>query len=77
MTDPNRHIQAVPEDSAPGIYDDIAAGLRVRSRDYGTGTVVVVLGIGIQIHWDTPILGTVNTHYLTHDKAYVAKLERL
>jgi hypothetical protein len=76
VNEQNRQLHSIP-DEGPGVFDDIEPGLRIRSRDYGTGTVVAILGIGIQIHWDKALLGSVNTHLLTHDKAYVAKLERL
>lgn len=56
---------------------DIELGLRVKSEDYGAGTVVAILGHGIQIHWDKPLLGTSDTRLLVHDKSYVARLERL
>jgi hypothetical protein len=71
------HSVPTEPDGHPGVFDDIQPGLRIKSRDYGTGTVVAVLGIGIQIHWDKVLMGSVNTHLLVHDKAYVAKLERL
>jgi len=61
-------------DPRPG--DDIEPGLRVKSSDYGTGTVVAVLGIGIQIYWDTTLVGTVDSHLLVHDRSYVMRLER-
>jgi len=77
--DSNRQLHSIPAEPGdqPGVFDDIQPGLRVRSADYGTGTVVAVLGIGIQIHWDKVLLGSVDTHLLVHDKAYVARLERL
>lgn len=57
--------------------DDIKAGLRVESRDYGKGTVVAVLGHGIQLYWDKPLAGTTKTHLMVCDRAYVMELERL
>ena len=76
-----RPLASVPDNSEPKTreprFDDIREGLRVLSSDYGTGTVVAVLGIGIQIHWDKPILGTVSTHLLVHELPFVSKLERI
>lgn len=77
MTESNRHIQAVPEEPPRERWDDIAEGLRVLSKDYGTGTVVAVFSTGVQLWWDQALLGTTDTHLLTHDKSYVARLERL
>lgn len=79
MTEPERqHLRGLPE-AAREIHglDDIDRGLRVESSEYGKGTVLADVGIGIQIYWDDVVLGTVDTHILTHDKAYVARLERL
>lgn len=57
--------------------DDIRPGLRVRSDDYGKGTVVAVFGaLGIQVHWDEEILGT-REHTLMHDRSYINRLERI
>ena len=82
MTEPERHLIGLPveatvqpEREVKGL-DDITPGLRVESPEYGTGTVLADVGIGIQIYWDKPLLGTV-TQMLVHDKAYVARLERL
>ena len=72
-----RPLTSVPDDNSEPRFDDIREGLRVLSSDYGTGTVVAVLGIGIQIHWDKPILGTVSTHLLVHELPFVSKLERI
>ena len=55
----------------------IEAGLRLRSSDYGAGTVVAVLSIGIQVYWDEPLTGTLDSHLLVHDRSYVQRLERL
>jgi uncharacterized membrane protein YczE len=71
------YLSRVPQDRRTETLADVALGLRVKSSDYGTGTVVAVLGIGIQIHWDEPLIGTVDTHLLTHDKSFVARLERI
>lgn len=65
-----------PRPDVAGIPED-PRGLRVRSSDYGTGTVVADIGIGIQIWWDKALAGTADQHMLTHDKSYVAGLERL
>lgn len=84
MNEPARNLIGIPVESQldhrndPQPGDDITAGLRVRSDDYGAGTVVAVLGIGIQIYWDTPLVGTVDSHLLVHDRSYVmTRLERL
>lgn len=71
------YLRRVPQDRTRETLADVAEGLRVKSSDYGTGTVVAVLGIGIQIHWDTALIGTADTHLLTHDKSFVARLERI
>jgi len=55
----------------------IHLGMRVRSGDYGDGTVVAMLGaMGIQVFWDQEILGT-REHVLSHDRSYVERLEKL
>ena len=57
--------------------DDVRPGLRIRSQDYGHGTVVAVYGaMGVQVHWDEEILGT-REHTLMHDRSYIDRLERL
>jgi hypothetical protein len=82
VSEPNRQIiglpveRTVPPERDPGLVDP-EIGSRVRSDDYGAGTVVAVAATGIQIHWDIPLLGTTGVHLLVHDKAYVARLERL
>lgn len=83
MTEPERHLIGLPveatvqpEREVKGL-DDITPGLRVESPEYGTGTVLADVGIGIQIYWDRALAGTADQHMLTHDKAYVARLERL
>jgi hypothetical protein len=58
------------------VFADIAPGLRVNSSDYGAGTVVAVVATGVQVYWDKSLAGT-DTHLLTHDTGYVARLERL
>jgi len=55
----------------------IPRGTRVRSADYGDGTVVADVGIGLQVWWDKPLPGTLDEHLLTHDRSWVEKLERL
>lgn len=71
MSEPERHIRRVVENPAP-----IEPGLRVNSRDYGTGTVVAIVATGIQVFWDEPLLGT-SQHLLVHDKAFVMELDRI
>lgn len=57
--------------------DTIYLGLRLRSSDYGTGTVVGVYGaMGIQVHWDKELEGT-HQHTLLHDRSYIERLERI
>jgi uncharacterized membrane protein YczE len=58
-------------------YPPVEVTMRLRSPEYGDGTIVAVLGIGIQVRWDTPILGTTQTHMLVHDPVFIAKLERI
>ena len=55
---------------------NIQVPMKVRSPEYGTGTVVANLGIGIQIYWDTALTGT-TTHLLVHDYSFVERLEKL
>ena len=81
MTEPSRQIVGIPvertvQPERVGL-DDVEPGLRVHSGDYGEGTVLADVGIGIQIWWDETLNGTVDAHMLTHDKSYVARLERL
>lgn len=52
-------------------------GARVKSDDYGTGTVVATLPTGIQVFWDKALTGTTDAHLLVHDRAWVLGLERL
>lgn len=56
---------------------ELAEGVRLKSLDYGTGTIVAMLSIGVQIYWDTPLVGTTDSHLLVHDRSYVERLERL
>ena len=55
----------------------IERDMRVRSGDYGTGKVIAILAIGVQIWWDEPLIGTTDSHMLVHDWSYVQRLERL
>lgn len=57
--------------------DEDLLGVRLRSGDYGTGTVVAMLPTGVQVFWDKPLLGTIDVHLLVHDRAWVLQLERL
>jgi hypothetical protein len=60
------------------VGSEIVIPTRVRSEDYGKGSIVADYGpIGIQIFWDNVIKGTVSTHLLTHDRSWVARLEKL
>lgn len=52
---------------------DYLLGRRVASPDYGPGQVVAVLPIGVQVWYDLPLTGTVDTHMLVHDPAYVER----
>lgn len=64
-------------DARPGDLP-IERGDRFHSDDYGTGTVVAVLSIGVQIYWDQPLVGTLDSHLLVHDRSYVlTRLERI
>lgn len=51
-------------------------GMRVHDSEYGDGTVVMVTGLGIQVHWDRELPGT-RTSVLLHDVSYVEAMERL
>lgn len=57
--------------------DGIAVHQRVRSSDYGDGTIVLDLGERVQVIWDEPMVGTFDHHALLHDRSYVERLERL
>jgi hypothetical protein len=57
--------------------DLIERDMRIRSRDYGEGTVVALLPIGVQVWWDNPLLGTVDTHMIVHDRNWILDQERL
>lgn len=59
------------------VMEEDLLGERVRSADYGTGTVVAMLPTGIQVFWDKALLGTTDMHLLVHDRAWVLQLERL
>jgi len=72
MTEPERYLTGAPLSPVDGI--DFGK-TRVRSEDYGPGTVVAEVGIGIQILWDRPMLeGGVGPQLLVHDRAYVERL---
>lgn len=71
MTEPRKLSSITPA------KDGVHLGLRIHSGDYGNGTVVADLGaMGIQVYWDTEILGT-RDHLLTHDRSYIDRMERL
>lgn len=55
---------------------NVRVSLRVRSPDYGAGTVVALTGNGVNVFWDKTLAGT-NTNLLEHDMSYVERLERL
>jgi hypothetical protein len=60
-----------------GAGPEVAVMQRVRSEDYGPGTIVADLGaIGIQVLWDQP-KGTVGPSLMLHDRIYVQRLERI
>jgi hypothetical protein len=56
-----------------GVRHDALLGRRVTSPDYGRGRVVAVLPTGVQVWYDLPLTGTVDTHMLVHDPAYVER----
>ena len=57
---------------------EIVIPTKVRSSDYGTGTIVADFrAMGIQIYWDKAVTGTVATHLLVHDRIWVSLLEKL
>lgn len=58
------------------LVESLERATRVRSGDYGDGTVLAIMGNTILVWWDTPLTGT-STHQLGHDRAYVETLERL
>lgn len=51
--------------------DLIERDMRIRSRDYGEGTVIALLPTGVQVWWDNPLLGTVDTHMMVHDRNWI------
>jgi hypothetical protein len=67
----------------PSTKPALHLGMRVRSADYGTGTVVAFLGIGVQVYWDADIGGVDDaiiegeTHLAVHDRSLVEGLERI
>lgn len=58
------------------VGEQIDCPMRVRSRDYGIGTVIAILGDRILVVYDNPIAGT-ETRQLDHARRYVAEMERL
>lgn len=71
MTEPSKLSSIKPA------TDPVHLGVRLRSGDYGNGTIVADLGaMGVQVYWDMEILGT-RDHLLTHDRSYIDRLERL
>lgn len=55
----------------------VTVRLGIRSRDYGTGTVVSLSANGALVFWDKPLTGT-STHLVEHDLSYLeAHCERL
>jgi hypothetical protein len=75
-----RRLIGVPVESQvnpePIALGEIDRGMRIRSRDYGTGTVVAIVATGVQVWWDEPLVGTAE-HQMIHDKAYILSLQRL
>ena len=57
--------------------EELRRGTRVHSDDYGDGTIVAMLSIGVQIEWDKVLAGTLNQRRLVHDRSYVERLKRL
>jgi hypothetical protein len=83
MTEPRRELYGIPVESqvdprsAPqSSHPPVERDMRLRSSDYGNGTVVCLLPTGVQILWDTPLTGT-TTQLVIHDYSYVARLERI
>jgi hypothetical protein len=58
------------------VGEQIDCPMRVRSADYGDGTVITIMGTRIQVLWDKPIAGT-ETDILVHDRRFIEGLERL
>lgn len=62
-------------------YGNVRRGLRVKSADYGTGTVVAILGIGVQVFWDADLAAAEGdegeTHLQIHDVGLIEDLEQL
>lgn len=75
VTEPERRLTGVSDHGVSWI----APNVRVRSTDYGPGTIVLDLSpIGVQILWDQPMLeGVAGPQLLTHDRGWVERLERL
>lgn len=55
--------------------DSLERGTRVRSEDYGTGTIVSIMDNRLLIWWDRAFNG--ETHQIEHDRVFVEGLERL
>lgn len=67
-----------PLEQPEQVGTEITIPTRVRSSDYGTGTIVADFNaMGIQIYWDQPLTGTVATHLQVHDRRWVSLLEKL
>lgn len=64
-------------DPVQRVGDTIVVPTKVRSTDYGRGSIVADYGpIGVQIYWDIPVAGT-TTHLMVHERSWVALLENL
>jgi hypothetical protein len=61
---------------SPRLMDRLRPDARVRSTEYGTGTIESVAGNRIIIWWDRPMLDS-RTHRLDHHKTFVETLELL
>lgn len=55
--------------------EGLERGTRLRSEDYGPGTIVSIMDNRILIWWDRAVIG--DTNQLEHDRVYVEGLERL
>lgn len=68
-----------PEEGVKGQPEaPLEPSMRVRSPDYGDGTVVAILATGVQIMWDEPWLeGVTGPQLLVHEFGFAAGLERL
>lgn len=78
MTGMEDRIIGFPEANMRMAREDlIDRDMRIRSRDYGEGTVVALLPTGIQVWWDNPLVGTTDTHMMVHDRAWILEQDRL